>query len=340
MVADGGNVVGGLQSKSSQFSSAEEFYSEVAKKGKVTQITGHSLGGALAQKVAATHHVSAMTFSSADVSKQLTTKEKQWLLIGGKQKVINIVHYNDVIAQWTAMQAYGTTVFAKSNSRTPILDLLSTHLLGSYTENFKADNAGVSDILLYAWTNNIVKQITNRLGISIVIFGLEADIMAKGTSWYKKGAKLFEKTGKLLLSGLFGVTASAATGGKVAADKAQLDMVANVLLSLNEHLDNIDRVNQSIMTDMDKIFKEVKSTLFHTFDGMGVTMADLNQIVYETNSTVEKHVDQNAIIQTHKAIQTQKAHLKVVAQGLKNTGNNAVMNDKKWAVAFGKGYGF
>ena len=346
VIADGGGVVGGLNPKNSQFNSAESFYKNVSKiKGvKVTEITGHSLGGALAQKVAATHHVSAMTFSSADVSKQLNSKERQWLLIGGKQKVINIVHYNDVIAQWTATQGYGTTLFSKSTSTTPVLGILSTHMLNSYPGKFKVANPSVGDFLLYHWTNNFVRQITDRLAYPLEILDLDAKIISKGAGWFKKGAKLAEKTGKSILSGiegLFVTTASADTvGGKVEVDKDELDSVANALLSLNNHLDSIDKVNQNIMSDMDKIFKDVKSTVFHTLSGMGVTMSDLNQIVSETRSDVQHHVDQNAIMQTHKAIQDQKGHLKTVAQGLKNTGNNAVMNDQKWANAFGKGYGF
>lgn len=277
-VADGGNVVGGLKTGNSQFDSAESFYKSVSKmKGvKVTQITGHSLGGALAQKVAATHHVSAMTFSSADVSKQLTQKEKQWLLIGGKQKVTNIVHYNDVIAQWTATQGYGTTVFSKSTSTIPILSILSTHMLSSYPLKLKVDNSRVGDFLLYQWTNNFIRQVTDRLAYPMEILEIDREIISKGASWFKKGAKLAEKTGKSILSGiegLFVTTASADTvGGKVEVNKDELDSAASALLSLNDHLDNIEKVNQSIMSDMDKIFKDVKSTVFHTLSGMGVLL--------------------------------------------------------------------
>ncbi|GAK31583.1 hypothetical protein WOSG25_110610 [Weissella oryzae SG25] len=344
--ADVGGVVGGIESKGNQFESAESFYKDVSKmKGvNITKITGHSLGGALAQKVAATHHISAMTFSSADVSKQLTQKEKQWLLIGGKQKVINIVHYNDVIAQWTATQNYGTTVFSKSTATIPVFGIYSTHMLNSYPEKFKVDTSKIGDFLLYSWTNNVIKQVTNRLAYPIAILGIDAKIASKGISWFKKGAKLAEKNVNSILSGIegfFGSTASAATvGSKIEVDKDELDSAASVLLSLNSHLDNIDKVNQNIMSDMNNIFKDVKSTVFHTLSGTGITMSDLDQIVFETNSDVRHHVDENEIMQTHKSIQNQKAHLKTVAQGLKDTGNNAIMNDQKWAVAFGKGYGF
>lgn len=75
------NVRTGLNSSShadSQFTSAEQFYQEVKKipDVKIDSVTGHSLGGALAQKIAAAHHLPAVTFSTAGVGKQLTEKEK------------------------------------------------------------------------------------------------------------------------------------------------------------------------------------------------------------------------------------------------------------------------
>ncbi|MDG4967481.1 hypothetical protein OGZ37_13030 [Lactococcus lactis] len=66
----------------SQFTSAEQFYNEVAKMPdvNVVSLTGHSLGGALAQKVAAENELPAVTFSTAGVGLQLTDKEKNGLM--------------------------------------------------------------------------------------------------------------------------------------------------------------------------------------------------------------------------------------------------------------------
>lgn len=71
--ADLSNVVLGFErdgTLKSQFASALQFYDEMSRiygASNIKAVTGHSLGGALAQKVAAANHIPAVTFSTAGV---------------------------------------------------------------------------------------------------------------------------------------------------------------------------------------------------------------------------------------------------------------------------------
>ncbi|KAI3473775.1 hypothetical protein Pfo_031441 [Paulownia fortunei] len=72
--ADFYNVVVGEKGKDTQFASATQFYQAVSKMKdvKVVSATGHSLGGALAQKIAAKYHIPA-TKSKFDKCKRVGT---------------------------------------------------------------------------------------------------------------------------------------------------------------------------------------------------------------------------------------------------------------------------
>ncbi|MDR0298770.1 MAG: hypothetical protein LBI13_01595 [Streptococcaceae bacterium] len=102
------------QKMASQFTSASQFYDDVAKQygaNNIQSITGHSLGGALAQKVAASNQKPAVTFSTAGPGMQLTQAEKDWLNGAGKSQVLNYVHAGDQITNMTASN-YGTKIVA------------------------------------------------------------------------------------------------------------------------------------------------------------------------------------------------------------------------------------
>ncbi|AYF99871.1 lipase family protein [Lactococcus allomyrinae] len=115
----------------SQFSSAQKFYQEVSKMPdvKVVSTTGHSLGGALAQKVAAAYHLSSVTFSTAGVSSQLTAEEKLWASGAGKDLLLNFVHSDDLVPMLSNAKAYGTWLAAGVFGDNSIL---GRHNLDSY----------------------------------------------------------------------------------------------------------------------------------------------------------------------------------------------------------------
>ncbi|MEY8458406.1 DUF6792 domain-containing protein [Lactococcus ileimucosae] len=133
--ADLSNVVLGFEKDGtleSQFSSAQQFYKEMAKKygaSNIEAVTGHSLGGALAQKVAATNHIPAVTFSTAGVGKQLTEEEKAWINGKGKKFVLNFMHKGDQVSSWTHASNYGTAIYVGDFGDGT---LLSGHFLESY----------------------------------------------------------------------------------------------------------------------------------------------------------------------------------------------------------------
>lgn len=133
--ADLSNVVLGFEKDGtldSQFTSALQFYDEMVKiygSDNIEAVTGHSLGGALAQEVAAANHIPAVTFSTAGVGKQLTEAEKAWINGEGKEFILNFMHKGDQISSWTNASDYGTAIFAGDFGDGT---LLSGHFLESY----------------------------------------------------------------------------------------------------------------------------------------------------------------------------------------------------------------
>lgn len=130
--ADLSNVVLGFEKDGlldSQFTSALQYYNEMSRFYKIDSVTGHSLGGALAQKVAAANHIPAVTFSTAGVGKQLTEKEKAWINGKGKEFILNFMHKGDQISSWTNASDYGTAIYAGDFGNG---NLLSGHFLKSY----------------------------------------------------------------------------------------------------------------------------------------------------------------------------------------------------------------
>ncbi|GAB7390684.1 alpha/beta hydrolase family protein [Lactococcus garvieae] len=130
--ADLSNVVLGFEKDGtldSQFSSALQFYNEMSRFYNIEAVTGHSLGGALAQKVAAANHIPAVTFSTAGVGSQLTEAEKAWINGEGKEFILNFMHKGDQISSWTNASDYGTAIYAEDlGSGMPF----SGHFLESY----------------------------------------------------------------------------------------------------------------------------------------------------------------------------------------------------------------
>lgn len=176
--ADFYNVVVGEKGKDTQFASATQFYQAVSKMKdvKVVSATGHSLGGALAQKIAAKYHIPAVTFSTAGVGKQLTDEEKQWLRGPGKNLVLNYMHLGDQIPSSTNAKEFGTALYAIDFSDG---SLFSGHQLGSY----QFDNSG----------NLFVKPSVASEYSNI--------ITTQGLDNLKKVMKKFEKSGGALTTG-------------------------------------------------------------------------------------------------------------------------------------------
>jgi len=143
---------------------------------KVVSATGHSLGGALAQKIAAKYHIPAVTFSTAGVGKQLTGEEKQWLRGPGKNLVLNYMHLGDQIPSSTNAKEFGTALYAIDFSDG---SLFSGHQLGSY----QFDNSG----------NLFVKPSVASEYSNI--------ITTQGLDNLKKIMKKFEKSGGALTTG-------------------------------------------------------------------------------------------------------------------------------------------
>lgn len=176
--ADFYNVVVGEKGKDTQFASATQFYQAVSKMKdvKVVSATGHSLGGALAQKIAAKYHIPAVTFSTAGVGKQLTGEEKQWLRGPGKNLVLNYMHLGDQIPSSTNAKEFGTALYAIDFSDG---SLFSGHQLGSY-QFYNSGNLFVEPSVASEYSNIITTQGLDNL---------------------KKVMKKFEKSGGALTTG-------------------------------------------------------------------------------------------------------------------------------------------
>lgn len=218
------NVVLGTKTFSagqdSQFTSAEQFYKEVSKMPdvKVVSTTGHSLGGALAQKVAATNHLSAVTFSTAGVGKQLTAEEKEWINGEGKAFILNYMHKGDQIPGDTNAKGFGTALYAGEFSSGA---LLSGHMLTSYSfdnDGNVKDQAGVgilSPQMLKAVKSSYKKIVAPKIkelkavlssgGVSgSAKIALETELVAytakalraKAVDWYETCVRELEKIQK------------------------------------------------------------------------------------------------------------------------------------------------
>jgi hypothetical protein len=113
----------------SQFSSALQFYNEISWFYNIEAVTGYSLGGALAQKVAAANRIPAVTFSTAGVGSQLAEAEKAWINGEGKDFILNFMHKGVQISSWTNASDYGTAIYTGDFGDGT---LLSGHFLESY----------------------------------------------------------------------------------------------------------------------------------------------------------------------------------------------------------------
>jgi hypothetical protein len=164
--ADLSNVVLGFEKDGtldSQFASAQQFYNEMAKiygASNIDSVTGHSLGGALAQKVAAANHIPAVTFSTAGVGSQLTEKEKAWINGDGKEFILNFMHKGDQVSSMTNASDFGTAIYAGDFGSGA---LLSGHFLTSY--KFAKDGS-LKDAVNGVWS--ITDKGTLSTGISLI----------------------------------------------------------------------------------------------------------------------------------------------------------------------------
>lgn len=161
--ADLSNVVLGFEKDGtldSQFTSALQFYNEMSRFYNIEAVTGHSLGGALAQKVAAANHIPAVTFSTAGVGKQLTEAEKAWINGEGKEFILNFMHKGDQISSWTNASDYGTAIYAGDFGDGT---LFSGHFLESY--KFAKDGS-LKDAKGGIWT--ITDKGTLQTGVDLI----------------------------------------------------------------------------------------------------------------------------------------------------------------------------
>ena len=204
----------------SQFTSAEQFYKEVSKMPdvKVVSTTGHSLGGALAQKVAITHHLSAVTFSTAGVSLQLTPEEKLWASGAGKNLLLNFVHSDDLVPLLSKAKKYGSWLVAGVFGDA---SLLGRHNLGSY--RFDSDGNVKDPLGIGIITSTTLKPVASsynkvvapkikelkavlssggvsgpaKIALETELVGYTAKALrAKALEWYENGVRKIERLQK------------------------------------------------------------------------------------------------------------------------------------------------
>ena len=220
----------------SQFTSALQFYDEMAKiygANNIEAVTGHSLGGSLAQKVAAANHIPAVTFSTAGVGKQLTEEEKVWINGEGKKFVLNFMHKGDQISSWTNASDYGTAIYAGDFGDG---SLLSGHFLDSY----KFDkNGAVRDIKGGIWT------ITDK------------GTLSNGIELIQKNFKEQLKTLSELEKRLSASGGCLSSGEKLYLDSAQaLAIVSTASLEFNLAMENVIKVYQNGIKEAEELWKK------------------------------------------------------------------------------------
>ena len=237
--ADLSNVVLGFEKDGtldSQFTSALQFYDEMAKiygANNIEAVTGHSLGGSLAQKVAAANHIPAVTFSTAGVGKQLTEEEKVWINGEGKKFVLNFMHKGDQISSWTNASDYGTAIYAGDFGDG---SLLSGHFLDSY----KFDkNGAVRDIKGGIWT--ITDKGTLSNGIELIQKNFKEQLKT-----------LSELEKRLRASG-----GCLSSGEKLYLDSAQaLATVSTASLEFNLAMENVIKVYQNGIKEAEELWQK------------------------------------------------------------------------------------
>jgi hypothetical protein len=128
---------------------------------------------------------------------------------------------------------------------------------------------------------------------------------------------------------------SGAAVGKVMSIKDPIDRAAAELLLLHHNLNNIQQTNNQIIPMMENVLSDVKTVTFDTLGWMGLTIGDIDDIVYETQSDVDHHVDRGAISEVNQLVEKKKQEIQIVADGLKSTAANKLAHDQQWAAAFG-----
>ncbi|WP_056961422.1 hypothetical protein, partial [Fructilactobacillus florum] len=126
----------------SQFTSADRFYNETVNKleskgfsaSDIKHGTGHSLGGALIFYLAAKHHFSMTTFSSADPRSNLNDADLAYIK-NHPEMFKDYYHKSDIIANWQMIaqlgKAFSVNEFSSKYGK-GIMGMINGHFIDSY----------------------------------------------------------------------------------------------------------------------------------------------------------------------------------------------------------------
>lgn len=331
----------------SQFRDAANWIQDMQSQGKLPQdmsqvtFTGHSLGGALAQYAAVKYSGTAYSFSGPSPYNMLSPEERERISLANIQ---NFRRWDDSIPNMPPnVPSIGEQIFVQGSTN------WFAWLFGAGGHD---RNYGLKDgqLIREGSFGSAINRTYAGVGLQGLLYTL-GSVFSAGQKITRKPESVINELWSIFPMNMLGLGiymareieqmikvlggGSGAAVGKVMSIKDPIDRAAAELLLLHQTLDNIQTSNNKIIPDMEETLSGVKTTVFGSLGWLGLTIGDIDDIVYETQSDVEHHVDQGAIESVNQMVSEKKEQLQTVANGLKSTAANKLAHDQQWASTFG-----
>jgi len=310
-------VVLGKQSANNQFTSANKFYQEVSGMSGVSieAITGHSLGGAEAQYLAALYHLPATTFSSASPGAMLTEEEKAWLQGAGKSKVLNYMHYGDQVSSLTGTAQFGTSIYCLEMSKPNLLWGLGGIALG-----------GPFGLV----TGPLAAGATQGHYLNSYIFNPDGSTVTRPA-----GEPPLKFMGGEIGAGISGVEDSLQFGGTVAHSvggwfKVESDSKEPVQVLVDDVANSLN----TIKTENNNLVKELEDRLANNIEmtysqwGYILSYEDVMDEVAKRNLYVGSHINEDRVQEVNQKIDNEINEVKDFGKKFNKLIDDAVEMDK------------
>ncbi|SFL81906.1 DUF6792 domain-containing protein [Leifsonia sp. CL147] len=313
---DGGTVVGGQNGD--QLFSAEIFASTVNLEvksehpGAVVTTTGHSLGGYLAQWIAAQNRWSSMTFNAPDLWDRLSPEEQKWV----REQVAagNFVNY---VNEWDPIgnsrgNGSGAAVFVKDYPGRAALDYHNLWDAFGFDPDGAVVGAGAQGHSLAEIMGNALTLTDPELNLAVKVTELMSAVNAAG------------------MSAAVSVGTAGLAGLRVMVDTVAAVSLAASIAGTTGPLQTIKSENHGLVERMQTGLDGAKQLVYvYPF----VTEADIDRCVDVHRLHVHQNIDLDAVAAVDRLVDDHIAVVNNLSDGILRAVTNTVAQDVQWAAA-------
>lgn len=265
--------------------------------GASIETVGHSLGGFVAQYVAAEKRLSATTFNAPDAWDVLSPQTKDWLTrknAAGANPLRNIVNEFDTVGNLKG-NGTGAADYVKD---VPGRDLLAYH------------NLGKGNSFAFDATGEVVGAGASKLDFGVVLYNLGQPLAAKAY-WAAEGNSRY---------------------GAVLVAMEPAISLANTIGGLAAVLKQIKGTSGGVVQEMEEELARAQSLYMSLHPS--VTMMDIEQCVDMYRLRVNENIDQDAIDAVDKLIAGHITKVNALRDGIHSAVTNALIQDGQAAAGF------